>query len=51
MTGKEWLKELLVKKANELTRLEQEACDNDDRDMANKYTAAWFKLTNRIIML
>ena len=51
MTGKEWLKQLLVKKANELTALEQEACDNGDWHMSGVYTNAWFKITNRILML
>lgn len=50
MNGKQWLKQLLVEKANECTRLE-EACDRGDRRMSGVYTAAWFKLTNQILLL
>ena len=51
MTGKEWLKQLLVDKLNECTRLEEEACDRRDWKAADVYTLAWFKLTNQILLL
>lgn len=51
MSSKEWLKQLLVNKANECTRLEQEACDKGDWHMSGVYTSAFFKLTNQILLL
>jgi len=51
MTGKEWLRQLLVKKTNECSDLASDAGETGNWDLQTKYEVAYFKLCGQLILL
>ena len=51
MSGNVWLKQLLKMKINECNKLKQNSCDIGDYNSSVKYTVAYFKLINQLLLL